>query len=1342
MLSRHTFILLLLCFTMIVYGNSYRFESLSVEQGLSDITVRSIYQDEVNRIWIATFDGLNCYDGNSIREFRQQTWKNQTINTHRISAITGNQNGLLFLKSISGVIEFDLHTERMSKIYDKNAYAFCYHEGALWLSTQHYIRKYDVASKKIVYSYKLPFPDIIVNNMIVDASNEIWLVTRNYGLLAFSPEKGMLKRYFDKTHGRTILEDRDGNLWYTTQTSGVYVIDRNGVIKKRYVHNPVDNNSISDGYNRAITQDAEGNIWLGTNLGLTCIHSNSNRISRYRSSTLPSSLQSSSINTLITDNRGTIWIGTYFGGVSYFNPGMQHYSYIVSNEENKPAFPAIGSFCEDNQGQVWVGSEGGGVYCYDPVKQTLDNFNTVNSNISSNYIKEIYKERRSNNIWIVTDNSGVLNQLDPVSGRFIQHPIILSDKESPRAIYSIEIFEKTLFLGTELGLIAYDVNTRKSTFVYKEKDQFNAYSNDLLIDSKRRLWFANMNTVISYSLDDFEFTYYNYNINVSQLESNGIANLFFEDKSGQIFLGTNGYGVLKLNEEEKIFSYTPLYEDVSGYTIKAIVQTQDGNMLISTTKSLFIKDKSGITLSQVNSSMGFPLKILIKRGLYVSNNGDVYIGGVPFFVIYNDKDLVANIRPDYIQLSELYINNTLIKPGDETGILKKVLPYTSKLTLKPSQNYLTLVYSTDNYFKTNDNKIEYRLKGYDQTWVPANFGHAISYTNLKPGNYNFEIRSKDNPTAIKSLKIKVNAPFYATIWAYLFYLILSAVIAYYLIREYHTRINLRASLAYQEREKQQIEAMNQSKIRFFVNISHEIRTPITLVLAQTEVLLNAQNLHAKTRSKILNIHRNLLNLKHLVTELMDFRKQEKGELVLKYTETDLVALLREHYHLFNGLGETRNIQFSFVTHLNKLMVWVDSEQLIKVVNNLTINAFKFSKESGSVTISLQEDKEFVYIKFEDTGIGIPQNEIDKIFNRFYSAANADSIGGTGIGLALSKGIVEAHHGAISVESEEGVGSVFTVKLPKGTEYVPQEQRKLNNEPVSKQYNPVNKDEIAEFIPEEDLLLAEEERPMVLVVEDNKELCDLIADTLSEIYLVEKAYDGQEGWEKARAIQPHLIITDVMMPRLSGVELCVRIKKSFELCHIPVILLTARQSDEYEIEGLRIGADSYLTKPFEFRKLIIMSNNLINSRRLIQNKFRQNRKLINELPATNEHDQEFINRVSVIIAENLENEAFSVDILASAIGVSRTKLFGKIKDITGNTPNNLIQEMRLNKAADYLLNHPEMNVADIAYQLCFNSPRYFNKCFKELFGMAPAHYKKENTKQNEPDENAEIAKNLL
>lgn len=888
-----------------------------------------------------------------------------------------------------------------------------------------------------------------------------------------------------------------------------------------------------------------------------------------------------------------------------------------------------------------------------------------------------------------------------------------------------------IFVGTDAGVIRYNKITRKANVIYKLKGLYSANLNDLFIDNAKRLWFATNVYPVSYSLETNELTYYTYNVVHNKQDSQNIPSIFYQTNEGKILLGTNGFGLLQLNEKDKSFDVIPALHQINTNTILSMAETKSNKLLIGTTKSVFVLDKKTQLLSELKCNIHLPVKSLIKRGLSVSHNGDIYIAGVPGFVVYNEKKLFGKKNPDEIQLTNLYINNEEVRTGDKSGILQTSLPYTTSITLNSKQNYITFVYATNNYLNSSNERVEYKLDGYDSKWMQASLGHTITYTNLSPGNYTFKIRVVDNKEIIKTLDLHIVPPFYQSVWAYILYIIIGLFVVYYFVKEYNTRISLRTSLLYKEREKTQIEEMNQSKIQFFINVSHEIRTPITLILAQTEILLNSVQLHSSARSKIANIHRHLLSLKHLVNELMDFRKQEKGELPMKFSEVDLIAILREHYNLFKGLAHSKNIEFNFITDVDRVFVWIDPEQMLKVINNLTVNALKFINNSGHFTISVKEDNELVEMIFEDNGIGIPEADIAKIFDRFYQAGNTNQLGGSGIGLALTKGIVDAHGGTIKVESSEGKGSTFVVTIRKGNSHL--DPSKLNHQKTelidtyrAEVVEPAIELQVEENTVNDIQIPNANERATVLLVEDNNEILEMLSGVFSSLYNVMQASDGKQAWSILRDNQIDLVITDVMMPNMTGTELCVRIKNNFEFCHIPVILLTARQSDEYEIEGMRLGADSYLTKPFEMKKLISISHNLIYSRKLLQMKFAQNRKLEPTDVAVNESDKEFMTKLTAIVLEHIEDEKFNVDIMAKEIGVSRTKLFMKLKDVAGTTPNKFILDLRLRKAVEDLLNDPSKNVADISFRFCFNSPRYFNKCFNDMFGVSPLTYRRENT----------------
>lgn len=585
---------------------------------------------------------------------------------------------------------------------------------------------------------------------------------------------------------------------------------------------------------------------------------------------------------------------------------------------------------------------------------------------------------------------------------------------------------------------------------------------------------------------------------------------------------------------------------------------------------------------------------------------------------------------------------------------------------------------------------------------------------------------KENLDEEVHLNIHVSAPFYATVWAYFFYLLclLGVMIAF--IRFKTRQAALKSSLEFERKEKERIEELNQVKLRFFTNISHEFRTPLTLILGQIEVLMQ-MDLGTTIYNRILRIYKNAWHMRNLISELLDFRKQEQGYLKLKVEEQNLVAFTRQIYMCFYEYAQKKEITYRFDNVEETISVWFDSKQLQKVIFNLLSNAFKYTPNKGSIRVEVRMLASQAIVSVCDTGVGIPEEHISKIFERFYQTDNSSSFTlGTGIGLALAKGIMNMHHGKIDVESTVGKGTKFTLSLPLGNRHFSDEEMATVESRES-----VIISEAVPMLPFEQIMdveeektkvqenIKEEDKPIILLVDDNEELLSMLEDLFLPIYKVYIAHDGREGLEMARQIQPDLIISDVMMPEMSGKELCYKIKTNVELSHISVVLLTAQTSVEYVVEGLMFGADDYVTKPFNVKVLIARCNNLIkNKKRLIAH---YAGKTITESPVTeaiNERDKELLAKCVNIIKENFENPAFDVTALASELCVGRSKLYMQFKQMTGLTPNEFILKIKLDEAMSLLKNHPELNISEISIRLGFSSPRYFSKSFKAFFGVAP------------------------
>lgn len=657
-----------------------------------------------------------------------------------------------------------------------------------------------------------------------------------------------------------------------------------------------------------------------------------------------------------------------------------------------------------------------------------------------------------------------------------------------------------------------------------------------------------------------------------------------------------------------------------------------------------------------------------------------------------------------------------------------ILAKTSDIYLSYKQNNITVEFASFNYNNDRNRLFEYRLEGFDKAWTQTT-GTTITYTNLPPGEYILRARplaGKENLDEEVHLNIHVSAPFYATVWAYFFYLLclLGVMIAF--IRFKTRQAALKSSLEFERKEKERIEELNQVKLRFFTNISHEFRTPLTLILGQIEVLMQ-MDLGTTIYNRILRIYKNAWHMRNLISELLDFRKQEQGYLKLKVEEQNLVTFTRQIYMCFYEYAQKKEITYRFDNVEETISVWFDSKQLQKVIFNLLSNAFKYTPNKGSIRVEVRMLASQAIVSVCDTGVGIPEEHISKIFERFYQTDNSSSFTlGTGIGLALAKGIMNMHHGKIDVESTVGKGTKFTLSLPLGNRHFSDEEMATVESRES-----VIISEAVPMLPFEQIMdveeektkvqenIKEEDKPIILLVDDNEELLSMLEDLFLPTYKVYIAHDGREGLEMARQIQPDLIISDVMMPEMSGKELCYKIKTNVELSHISVVLLTAQTSVEYVVEGLMFGADDYVTKPFNVKVLIARCNNLIkNKKRLIAH---YAGKTITESPVTeaiNERDKELLAKCVNIIKENFENPAFDVTALASELCVGRSKLYMQFKQMTGLTPNEFILKIKLDEAMSLLKNHPELNISEISIRLGFSSPRYFSKSFKAFFGVAP------------------------
>lgn len=671
--------------------------------------------------------------------------------------------------------------------------------------------------------------------------------------------------------------------------------------------------------------------------------------------------------------------------------------------------------------------------------------------------------------------------------------------------------------------------------------------------------------------------------------------------------------------------------------------------------------------------------------------------------------------------------------------METALPFADQINLEYNENNISISVASNSYIDNANRKIyEYWLEGFSNEWNTI-YNNTIVYTNLNPGKYKLIVREKQQSSLDEvhsiALAIVVHSPWWSTWVAYLVYLCMVVAIAYLLLRNWRARMQLRASLAQEKLEKEKNEELIQAKLQFFANISHEFRTPLTLIISQLEALLQSGNYSPYLRTRLQKIYKNTFHFRELISELLDFRKMERGKLQLHVCQLDIILYLKQIQQDFMDQAQLKNIQFEFHTEVENIQCWFDGRQLRKVFSNLLSNAFKHTPEKGRVELQIEAKETVIEIKVIDTGEGIPEEALPYIFDRFYQVDSAISSPGSGIGLALSKGIVELHHGDITVQSAMHYGTIFTVTLPKENlfrddDYVTfvEPEEMLDNHFVM----PLEEggEQEADRIGEETLETQGDmtAKDCLLIVEDNEDLLQILTSLLSPLYRITIAMNGKEGLQKAMEEHPVLILSDIMMPEMSGLEMCAKIKSNFDLCHIPVVLLTALTSDNKKMEGLQCGADDYIEKPFNNKMLLGRIANIIRNRKMLKQKFGMEMTAGNSVEAEmqtlvlNPIDAKFLSKLEEVIKEHLSDSDFDVNMLAKELLISRSSLYNKLKALSCMTPNEFILNTRLKYAADLLKHHTELQINEIAYQVGFNSPRYFRHCFKACFNQTPQEYR--------------------
>lgn len=1318
------------------------FRHIGLSEGLTQPSVMSIHQDQLGRMWFGTREGINLYDGKQITAFKG--WCNASNDSapiwlgNEVSSIVEDKQGNIFFLVDDDIIKFDIHTEQFSRLSKGSRIPVLTSlEGDLWYMRRDSLFKHSSGATESTFMLKTGITSPIT--CLTMLPNKICIGSHD-GIFFYDRSSGKETHVLRGIDIYRIFESSQKELWIGTRMYGLYRINKKGEIRQ-VPFSPGSPTGISSWQIRDFVEDGERNIWFGTFDGL---HKYSTKTGQYSLIQIPKyvgGLNHPSIFSLCKDMQGTIWVGSYFGGVNYFTPKQDsfvHYDYDQNATKNQ-YYSYIGDIVVDKNEHVWLSTDGGGISCTDKNWNIIHQFTAGGKNsIPHNNIKSICYDEENECIYIGTYLGG-LSRYDLQTGQFYNY--LERRKGEPNTpnevVFHVKMWKGKLYLSARNGVFSLDTKTQK----FHKLDIPIAYYEDFDIDPEGYLYLSGMFNLVCMHLDKLEASY----IPLTQKGYNAKITRILATNNGA-YISTLGGGLFFYDKKtHKTAHYTAEEHQLPSNFCYNVCLSPSGNILITSDKGVTSYSPEKNSFTTINLMRNFPTAHIISGcGIFASDQKRIYVGDTKGVTSFSEEEFhKANTfrhNPN-LYFSELWINNQKVVAGDETGVLTKAFPYTQKLKLSHNQNNLILSFALPDYEQQLSQKqFQYKLDGFDKKWIKTS-QTEVHYTNLVPGTYTLRVAAINNSSNQSgditdkeiSMQLTISAPWYATWWAFLLYIISFIGCLYYFISSRIAKRTLALSLEKERFEKQQIEQLNQEKLVFFTNVSHEFRTPLTLIISHIDIILQKSSLNPSIYNQILKIRKNAQQMSNLISELLEFRKLEQNHKTLQISQQDITPFLKEIYFSFVDYAHLRNIHYDFQLSETPTLCWFDSQLLEKVFFNLLSNAFKYTPDNGNIIISGRTTDNEVEISISDTGSGIAKNDVSQIFARFFQANNQKpgeySSPGTGIGLALSKTIVEKHHGTITVDSTLGKGSTFTVRLPRNADVFQADKNiQLSNQQQESSIVPGSLD----VLPETDTYLtesvhtenAEEKTHTVLLVEDNEELLQLLTELFSPFYEVICATNGEEGLKQVYEHKIDLIISDIMMPKMSGTEMCLQIKNNIDYCHIPLILLTALNSTEQNIEGLNRGADDYITKPFHAQLLLARANNLIRSRLLMQHQF--DKKPISEIDLTciNPLDKDILKRTAESIEQHIDDTEYDIPVLCKEVGIGRSLLYTKFKALTGMTPNNFILNYRLKHAAALLQQYPDIPIAEVSDRCGFSSPVYFSRCFKNQYGCTPQNYRKE------------------
>jgi len=1361
---KYIFYFFLLCWGFIdSYAQKTRPDFLKSDNQMMVNSVNSLCQDKKGFIWIGTEKGLSRYDGYELKIISSDSYNENCLTSNIIRSMNVDERGFIWIGTAYGLNRYNPEKESCDQFYsfNKNKYkiahniinqVYCSSDSSVWIATDNGCNKIEYEGDSLLISsftegyneYRQLIPLGKIAGITNDILNNTWIAGEK-GLFYLS-RLDMIPRLVKPMEGITkiqIIHNPKNTLgqilWIGSEKELIYYqVDNSGNISNG---NIVTHNKESIRATRFILYTNDEVVWIGTaGNGVYKYTPNGKTEHITHNPSNDYGLSNNYLRCCLIDQQESIWLGTD-AGINRFEQGYQfHLLSVIPYHSKDIKIKNVHAIYEEEDGIVWIGTKGDGLFLVDPKREK-------SNHLSFDYLKAIRSIFKSENgdYFIGTDGMGLLR----VSFDRVNLKINLLEQYTKTAqseyslasnrIYSIcEDNNLDLWIATDNGLSRFIHPERKIhgnrfiTYRHNPNDNYSLSTNNLYSlykDSRGTIWIGTIFDGLSqiYNLNPLTSDVFNgenkhvptfINYPGTAMINSPLVSIYActEDKNHNLWLASN-MGLIQFKTTENTFRLYTTKEGLSDNDVYGIIEDGNDNLWISTLNGLTQFNISTEKTNCYYKEDGLQDDEFNGGAFFKADNGKLFFGGRSGINSFFPTVIKERENPIHIVFTDLRIFNSHIDVAD--GIIDRNISYLDKITLSHKQNFVGVSFSALNFKGGVKGYYMYKLEGLSDEWLENGDNNSVYFNALPPGEYTLYVKAMTPggewvENAAK-LKIKILKPIWLTWPAFLCYSIVFVLLLLIIKREVKVRLALKQKLYQSRIEKKQNEELNEHKLQFFTDISHELRTPFSLIISPLETLLDRNDLKLDIRKQLSLMYRNSRRLNILLDQILAFQKMGKNGIRLNASEGDIVGFSRNILYSFRDLARSNEIKLTFETSVESVSLWFDTDKTEKILYNLISNAFKYNKKGGVIRLSIRLNPTHVLIEISDTGKGIAKEDLSHIFDRFYQIKGEK--GGAGIGLSVSKHFAELHRGTLTVDSIPGTGSVFTLMLPLGKDHLAEgeiscEQAYSAIAPSVKETNPMKED----F-----LIQSEKKEYKILIVEDHPELLGYLWDILSKLYRVIRTNNGVSGFELAVKENPDLIISDIIMPEMGGIELVRKLKANTLTERIPIILLTAKSQTEHQIEGISAGADMYITKPFSPKYLLISVSRLIEGREQLKKYFDEKvYGIVSKKTDMISENERFEQKLHTLIKNNIENEELSVEILAEMIGMSRANLYRKVKSLTGKGPNELIRDVRLVVAAE-LLSQNKYSIASISYSVGIKDPQYFAKIFKKHYGKSPSQY---------------------